>query len=74
RPAYIYPDVPRKEPDFSYRLLRAVYPAFRLVFPNVVIPATGLARAMVDASVDGISGRDGYVVLENRDIRALADS
>ncbi|MGH7583711.1 MAG: NAD(P)H-binding protein, partial [Gemmatimonadales bacterium] len=43
RPAYIYPDVPRKEPDFSYRLLRAVYPAFRLVFPNVVIPATGHA-------------------------------
>jgi uncharacterized protein YbjT (DUF2867 family) len=31
RPAYIYPVEPRKEPNFGYRLLRAVYPAFRLV-------------------------------------------
>ena len=29
RPAYIYPVKPRKEPNFSYRLLRRVYPAFR---------------------------------------------
>src|SRR5580704_16254038 len=26
RPAYIYPVQPRKEPNFSYRLIRAVYP------------------------------------------------
>ena len=26
RPAYIYPVEPRKEPNFSYRLLRAIYP------------------------------------------------
>ena len=32
RPAYIYPVEPRKEPNFSYRLLRAIYPAFRLLF------------------------------------------
>ena len=31
RPAYIYPVQPRKEPNFSYRLLRAVYPVFRLL-------------------------------------------
>jgi uncharacterized protein YbjT (DUF2867 family) len=34
RPAYIYPVEPRKEPNFSYRLLRAIYPAFRLLVPN----------------------------------------
>ena len=28
RPAYIYPVEPRNEPNFSYRLLRAIYPAF----------------------------------------------
>jgi uncharacterized protein YbjT (DUF2867 family) len=30
---------PRKEPNFSYRLLREIYPAFRLLFPNQVIRA-----------------------------------
>jgi uncharacterized protein YbjT (DUF2867 family) len=47
RPAYIYPVEPRKEPNFSYRLLRAIYPAFRVLFPNQVIPADDLARAML---------------------------
>ena len=37
RPAYIYPVEPRKEPNFGYRLLRAIYPAFRVLFPNQVI-------------------------------------
>jgi len=43
RPAYIYPVVPRKEPNFNYRLLRSIYPAFQLLFPNLVIPADVLA-------------------------------
>ena len=34
RPAYIYPVQPRKEPNFSYRLLRAIYPAFRVLVPQ----------------------------------------
>jgi hypothetical protein len=42
---------PRKEPNFSYRLLRAIYPASRMLFPNQVIPADGLARATVDVAV-----------------------
>jgi hypothetical protein len=41
---------PRKEPNFSYRLLRAIYPASRMLFPNQVIPADDLARAMVDVA------------------------
>ncbi len=37
RPAYIYPVQARKEPNLSYRLLRAIYPAFRVLIPNQVI-------------------------------------
>jgi uncharacterized protein YbjT (DUF2867 family) len=73
RPAYIYPVGPRKEPNFSYRLLRAIYPAFRLLFPNQVIPADDLARAMVSIAVDKPSERETKV-FENRDIRAMVES
>jgi uncharacterized protein YbjT (DUF2867 family) len=69
RPAYIYPVEPRKEPNFSYRLLRAIYPAFQLLFPNQVIRADDLARAMVDVAIQG-TDRGGRV-FENRDIRAM---
>src|SRR5579872_3510677 len=72
RPAYIYPVEPRKEPNVSYRLLRGIYPAFRVLFPNQVIRADDLARAMVDAAVRGTGNRSP--IFENRDIRALADS
>jgi uncharacterized protein YbjT (DUF2867 family) len=72
RPAYIYPVEPRKEPNFSYRLLRSVYPVFRVLFPHQVIRADDLAHAMVKVVV----GRDSRpsVILENKDIRALAAS
>jgi uncharacterized protein YbjT (DUF2867 family) len=72
RPAYIYPVEPRKEPNLSYRLLRAIYPVFRVLFPNQVIPADELGRAMVDVAVRG-TGKPGGVVLENRDIRAMVE-
>jgi uncharacterized protein YbjT (DUF2867 family) len=67
RPAYIYPVEPRKEPNFSYRLLRAIYPAFRVLFPNQVIRADDLARAMVNVAVRETEERCG-VIFENRDI------
>jgi uncharacterized protein YbjT (DUF2867 family) len=73
RPAYIYPVEPRKEPNFGYRLLRAVYPAFRLLFPNQVIRADDLARAMVDFAIRR-TDEPGNLVLENRDIRAMVRS
>ncbi len=69
RPAYIYPVEPRKEPNFSYRLLRGVYPVFRLLFPNQVIRADDLARAMVDVVVS--ETQRGGPVFENRDIRDI---
>ena len=73
RPAYIYPVEARKEPNFSYRLLRTVYPAFRTLFPNQVIRADDLARAMVDVVVRE-TGRRGGSILENRDIRAMVET
>jgi uncharacterized protein YbjT (DUF2867 family) len=73
RPAYIYPVEARKEPNFSYRLLRAVYPVFRVLFPNQVIRADDLARAMVDVVLRQTRDRKG-LVFENRDIRAMVKS
>jgi len=71
RPAYIYSVEPRKEPNFSYRLLRWVYPAFRVVLPGLVIRSDDLARAMVDVVVRRTGERQS-VVFENRAIKALA--
>jgi uncharacterized protein YbjT (DUF2867 family) len=73
RPAYIYPVEPRKEPNLSYRLMRAIYPAFRVLFPNQVIRADELAEAMVDVVVRG-AGERRSLVFENRDIRAMVES
>jgi uncharacterized protein YbjT (DUF2867 family) len=73
RPAYIYPVEPRKEPNLSYRLLRVIYPAFRVLFPNQVIPADDLGRAMVDVAVRGTAEREARI-FENRDIRAMVRS
>jgi len=73
RPAYIYPVEPRKEPNFNYRLLRAIYPAFRLLFPNEVIRADDLARAMVDVALQKTAERESRV-FENRHIRVVVES
>jgi uncharacterized protein YbjT (DUF2867 family) len=73
RPAYIYPAAPRKEPNFSYRVLRASYPMFRVFFPNQVIRSDGLARVMVDI-VFRVARPGETLVLENRDIRYRAES
>jgi uncharacterized protein YbjT (DUF2867 family) len=70
RPAYIYPVTPRREPNFGYRLLRAIYPAFRVLFPNQVIRADDLARGMVEVAVRG-AGEPRELILENRDIQAI---
>src|SRR5258708_4102761 len=73
RPAYIYPVEQRKEPNFSYRLLRAIYPAFRLLFPNQVIRADDLGRAMVDVALQKTAERKSQI-FEKRDIRAMVQS
>jgi uncharacterized protein YbjT (DUF2867 family) len=73
KPAYIYPVQPRQEPNLSYRLLRAIYPVFRVLFPNQVIRADDLARAMVDVVVR-VGQEPPSVVFENREIRAIIRS
>jgi uncharacterized protein YbjT (DUF2867 family) len=73
RPAYIYPVEARKEPNLSYRLMRGIYPVFRVLFPNQAIRADDLGRAMVDVIVRGIEEPQN-LVLENRDIRAMVKS
>jgi uncharacterized protein YbjT (DUF2867 family) len=70
RPAYIYPVEPRKEPNLSYLLMRAIYPAFRVLFPNQVIRADNLGWAMVEVAVRETGERQS-LVFENRDIRAM---
>ena len=37
--------------NLTYRLLGVIYPAFRMLFPNQVIPVDALARAMVDVAM-----------------------
>jgi uncharacterized protein YbjT (DUF2867 family) len=73
RPAYIYPVQPRTEPNFGYRLLRSIYPVFRMLLPDQVIRADDLARAMVDIAIRA-NGEPGGMVLENRDIQARVET
>jgi uncharacterized protein YbjT (DUF2867 family) len=73
RPAYIYPVEPRKEPNLSYRFMRGIYPVFRSLFPNQVIRADDLARAMVDV-LTAETGAAPSQVFENRDIRSMVRS
>ncbi len=72
RPAYIYPWSRARDRTSGYRLLRAIYPVFRVLFRNQVIPADPLARAMVDVVLQE-TGKRAKVVLENRDIRMRAE-
>lgn len=71
RPGYIYPVVPRREPNLSYRIFRALYPMLGRLVPNVGVPSDALAQVMVDQTLHDGAGR-GDVVLENLDIRRLA--
>ena len=71
RPAYIYPVEPRKEPNFGYRLLRRIYPVFRVLFPGQVIQSDDLAKAMVEV-VANETEKHSDQIIENRDIQAMA--
>ena len=71
RPGYIYPVQPRKEPNWSYRLMRELYPALRVLLPNHVIRADDLARVMVDVAVERTAQHEN-LIYENREIRDLS--
>lgn len=67
RPAYIYPVEKRLEPNFSYRIMRTLYPIIKSIYPQGAITSEGLADAMFKA---GIYGKD-QIILENQDIKTL---
>jgi len=56
----------------SQSAMRAIYPLFPVLFPNQVIPADDLAKAMVDVAVRGRRERES-VVFENREIRTMTE-
>lgn len=64
RPGYIYPVVPRKEPNIIYRISRFLYPVIKLLGKNASIKSTELAKAMFKVGLDG----GNQETFENRDI------
>lgn len=64
RPGYIYPVERRKAPNFSYQLMRSLYPLVRLMGKNHSIKSTDLAEAIFHIGLHGAPGE----VLENREI------
>lgn len=70
RPGYIYPVTPRSEPTFSYRVMRALYPTVRRLYPNIGLSSEALAKAMLWAGLNG-TPKHSSAILENRDIRRL---
>ncbi|MDF1547759.1 MAG: NAD-dependent epimerase/dehydratase family protein [Bacteroidales bacterium] len=67
RPAYIYPVTPRKEPNFSYKLSRKLYPLLKRIMPDGVIPSTTLAKAIF---LTGLKGHKSMII-ENKAIRRI---
>ncbi len=64
RPSYIYPDIPRKEPNLSYRLMKAFYPLMRLFGDTVSIRSMQLATVMFEIALNG----SDIEVWENKDM------
>lgn len=66
RPGYIYPTVPRKEPNFSYKLMRILYkPVLSKIYPNIGVSSGDLAKVMVEIGLTAVN----KVIFENKDIR-----
>ena len=65
RPGYIYPVMPRNEPNILYRLMRILYKIFSKVFPDMGVTSEKLAKTMVEAGFNG--GEKIY--FENKEIR-----
>ena len=69
RPGYIYPVTPRKEPNFMYRMSRALYPVIKLFGKNVSIKSTELAAAMFKVGLNGAEKE----ILENKNILEILE-
>ncbi len=66
RPGYIHPVTPRKEPNLSYKISRALWPVLGKIMPSMGIDSDKLAHSMVDVGLKG-NNKD---TLENKDILA----
>lgn len=64
RPAYIFPVIPRREPNLMYKISRRLYPFIKLLGENFSIKSTQLAEVMFRV---GLHGAD-QEILENKDI------
>ncbi|MEM9051408.1 MAG: NAD-dependent epimerase/dehydratase family protein [Bacteroidota bacterium] len=64
RPAYIYPVVPREEPNWMYSLSRKIYPIVKLMGKNASVKSSELAEAMLKVGLEGHE----KTILENKDI------
>lgn len=64
RPGYIYPVEKRKEPNFTYKITRTVWPILRKITPGMGVNSDDLGYAIADAGLNGSSKH----TLENRDI------
>lgn len=64
RPGYIYPVTPRSEPNFSYKMMRALYPVLKIFGKNASIKSTELAYSMFLVGLEGSE----MEIFENVDI------
>lgn len=64
RPGYIYPVTARQEPNFSYKLMRSLYPLIKIFGSNASIKSTELAAAIFEVGIKGCE----LETLENKDI------
>jgi len=67
RPAYIYPVIKRKEPNFSYAFFRLMYPIIILLGKKISITSLELAKAMF---VIGMNKQE-QTVFENDELRGI---
>ena len=65
RPGYIYPVIPRNEPNFIYRLMRILYKIFFKIFPEMGVTSEKLAKTMVEVAFQ----QGEQVIFENKRIR-----
>jgi nucleoside-diphosphate-sugar epimerase len=67
RPGYIYPVIKRKEPHFTFYIVRWLYPILKRVFPDAVITSVQLAKALVSTGIYG----GNQTIFENKDIKRM---
>ena len=65
RPGYIYPDVPRKEPNLMYKIMRIIYKPISFIYSNIGVSSIKLSKKIVEI---GLLGGD-KTIYENKDIR-----